>query len=102
MSQIQNEPPSEPWIEVVRRKVAAIRFGSGGVVEDARIVLGAVASRPLLVPESSFLAGKILTDDVIEQFAERASSHAKPLDNTDFHMTWRKAMARQAATAQRA
>jgi len=29
------------------------------------------------------------------QFAERASSYAKPLDNTDFQMTWRKAMARQ-------
>ncbi|MGZ5492826.1 MAG: FAD binding domain-containing protein, partial [Thermoanaerobaculia bacterium] len=74
---------------------AAIRFGSGGVVEEARIVLGAVASHPLLVDESSFLVGKILTDDVIDQFAERASSHAKPLDNTDFQMTWRKAIAEQ-------
>jgi 4-hydroxybenzoyl-CoA reductase subunit beta len=74
---------------------AAIRFGSGGVVEEARVVLGAVASRPLLVPESSFLVGKILTGEVIDQFAERASRHAKPLDNTDFQMTWRKAIAEQ-------
>lgn len=74
---------------------AAIRFGTGDVVEEARVVLGAVASRPLLLAESQSLRGTRLTDDVIEEFAERASSHAKPLDNTDFHLTWRKAMARK-------
>jgi 4-hydroxybenzoyl-CoA reductase subunit beta len=74
---------------------AAIRFGAAGIVEEARVVLGAVASRPLLLAESQSLHGTRLTDDAIEDFAERASSHAKPLDNTDFHLTWRKAMARQ-------
>jgi len=64
------------------------------VVEDARVVLGAVASRPLLVSESQSLAGKRLTGDVIEEFAERAATYAKPLDNTDFPMTWRKNVAR--------
>jgi 4-hydroxybenzoyl-CoA reductase subunit beta len=73
---------------------AAIRFGRHEVVEDARIVLGAVASRPLLIAESSVLAGRALTDDVIEEFAESASKHAKPLDNTDFQMTWRKTVAK--------
>lgn len=73
---------------------AALRFGDGGVVEEARIVLGAVASRPLLLAESDALAGARLTDDVIEDFAERAATHAKPLDNTDFAMTWRKNVAR--------
>ncbi|HUP62376.1 MAG TPA: FAD binding domain-containing protein [Thermoanaerobaculia bacterium] len=73
---------------------AAIRFGPHDVVEEARIVLGAVASHPILVPESQSLAGRSLTDDVIEEFAERAASHAKPLDNTDFAMTWRKAVAK--------
>jgi len=74
---------------------AAIRFGTRGVVEEARIVLGAVASHPLLVPESQALIGHPLTDDAIEAFAEQASTHAKPLDNTDFQMTWRKTMARK-------
>ena len=73
---------------------AAIRFGPHGVVEDARVVLGAVASHPLLVPESQMLVGHALTDDAIESFAEQASTHAKPLDNTDFQMTWRKTVAR--------
>jgi 4-hydroxybenzoyl-CoA reductase subunit beta len=73
---------------------AAIHFGTDGRVEQARIVLGAVASRPLLLEESRFLAGRHLTDDVIAEFAERAAVHAKPLDNTDFHLTWRKTIAR--------
>ncbi len=73
---------------------AAIRPGPHGVIEDARIVLGAVASHPLLVPESQLLIGRTLTDNVIEEFAEGAARHARPLDNTDFAMTWRKSVAR--------
>jgi 4-hydroxybenzoyl-CoA reductase subunit beta len=71
---------------------AAIRFGPHGEVADARVVLGAVASHPLLVPES--LVGRRLTDDVIDEFAESAARYAKPLDNADFQMTWRKSVAR--------
>lgn len=73
---------------------AAIRFSKDDIVEEARIVLGAVASRPLLLPESPSLVGRRLTDDAIETFAERAAVHAKPLDNTDFSMNWRKSVAR--------
>ena len=73
---------------------AAIRFGSSGVVEDARIVLGAVASYPIVIPDSTMLIGSPLTDDAIETFAEAASKWAKPLDNTDFAMTWRKRVAK--------
>ena len=40
------------------------------------------------------LVGSALTDDAIEAFAEAAAVHAKPLDNTDFAMTWRKSVAR--------
>lgn len=73
---------------------AAIRFSKDDIVEEARVVLGAVASRPLLLPESQSLVGRRLTDDAIETFAERAAVHAKPLDNTDFSMNWRKSVAR--------
>lgn len=72
---------------------AAVRFGAQGIIEDARVVLGAVASRPLLLKESSRLVGRKLTEDVIEEIAEEGAAHAKPLDNTDFHLTWRKTMA---------
>jgi 4-hydroxybenzoyl-CoA reductase subunit beta len=70
---------------------ASIRIEQG-VVEEARVVLGAVASRPLLLDEASLLAGRALTDDVIAEFVEKATAHAKPLDNTDFQLTWRKAV----------
>ena len=73
---------------------AAIRFGPHDIVEEARIVLGAVASHPLLVPESELLVGRQLTDDVVEELAGRAAGHAKPLDTSDFQMTWRKSVTR--------
>jgi len=73
---------------------AAVRFGEGGVVADARVVLGAVASRPVLVPESSSLVGRALTDDAIEAVAAAAADHATPLDNTDLAYAWRKKMVR--------
>ncbi|MBI2213229.1 MAG: FAD binding domain-containing protein [Acidobacteria bacterium] len=69
---------------------AAVRFGTAGVVEHARVVLGAVASKPLLLPESSLLVGRALTDDAIAEFVDATARWAKPLDNTDFLMTWRK------------
>jgi 4-hydroxybenzoyl-CoA reductase subunit beta len=74
---------------------AAVRIGEGHVVSDARVVLGAVASRPVLVPESSTLVGRQLTDEVIESFAGEAAAHATPLDNTDLYYAWRKKMVRQ-------
>jgi 4-hydroxybenzoyl-CoA reductase subunit beta len=74
---------------------AAVRFVEGNVVTDARVVLGAVASRPVLVPESSKLVGRQLTDEVIESLAGDAAGHATPLDNTDLYYAWRKKMVRQ-------
>ena len=69
---------------------AAIRF-SGDVVEEARVALGAVASRPFLVEKASaFLRGKKLTDDVIDEAARLVASRAKPMDNADLDLYWRK------------
>ena len=73
---------------------ASVRIGASGVVEDARVVLGAVASRPILVPESSILVGKQLTDATIASLAGEAAGHATPLDNTDLYYAWRKKMVR--------
>jgi 4-hydroxybenzoyl-CoA reductase subunit beta len=72
---------------------AAIRFGKDAEVKEARVVLGAVASRPVMA-DTADLVGRTLSDDVIEGFAAKASGPAKPLDNTDFQMTWRKEMTR--------
>jgi 4-hydroxybenzoyl-CoA reductase subunit beta len=63
----------------------------GGVIEDARIVIGSVASRPLVAGEASkFLLGRSLASETIAEAAAIAARIAKPLDNTDFDMSWRK------------
>jgi 4-hydroxybenzoyl-CoA reductase subunit beta len=70
---------------------AAARFSNGGVIEDARIVIGSVASRPLIADEAAkFLVGRPLSTETIAQAAALAARIAKPLDNTDFDMSWRK------------
>jgi hypothetical protein len=40
------------------------------------------------------ISGKKLTEEIIREAAQAAYQPAKPLDNTDFAMTWRKEMAR--------
>jgi len=60
-----------------------------------RIVLGAVASRPVESARAeALLRGHELTDALIEEAAVVASEVAKPMDNTDFELTWRKSMVR--------
>jgi 4-hydroxybenzoyl-CoA reductase subunit beta len=70
---------------------AAVKLAPDGVVEDARIVLGAAASRPFLVEKAgAALRGKKLTDEAIAAAAEATASRAKPMDNTDLDLYWRK------------
>jgi 4-hydroxybenzoyl-CoA reductase subunit beta len=78
---------------------AALRLGPEGTVEASRIVLGAVASSPLEVPAASqVLIGEPLTDDVIGRAADAAVRPARPMDNTDFSLHWRKRVAREFVT----
>ncbi len=73
----------------------ALRSGPGGVIEDARIVLGAVASRPVVATRAAGLVmGQRLTADLIGRVAQAASEPAKPLDNADLTIGYRKRMAR--------
>jgi 4-hydroxybenzoyl-CoA reductase subunit beta len=70
---------------------AAARLTNSGVVEDARIVIGSAASRPLLATEAAkSLVGSPLNANSIAEAAALAARIAKPLDNTDFDMSWRK------------
>src|SRR5712691_6392929 len=78
---------------------AAARFSASGEVEDARIVVGSVASRPLVATEAAaFLIGRSLDHEVIAEAAALAARVAKPLVNTDFDMTWRKKVAGEFVT----
>jgi len=70
---------------------AAARLLPDGTVEQARIVLGAVASRPVACAEAgAALDGHRLTDERIAAAAAAAARLAKPMDNTDFTLHWRK------------
>ena len=73
----------------------AARVNGAREVEELRLVLGAVASRPLEVAGASALAsGKALTDEVITTIADAAYPLGKPMDNTDYELAWRKKMIR--------
>jgi len=71
----------------------ALRFDQETII-DAMIALGAVASRPFLVEKAGeFLKGKKLTDEVIAEAAGMVANRAKPMDNTDMDLYWRKEVA---------
>jgi CO/xanthine dehydrogenase FAD-binding subunit len=73
---------------------AAARLAKDGTVEEARIALGAAASRPFLVDKAGeYLRGKRLTDEVIAEAGALVASRAKPMDNTDLDLYWRKDVA---------
>ena len=70
---------------------AAVKMADDGHVEDARIVIGSAASRPLVAADAAkFLIGRPLSREAIDEAAALAFRIAKPLDNTDFDMSWRK------------
>src|SRR4051794_39359673 len=74
---------------------AAAKIGGGGVVESARIILGAVASRPIdASAAATALIGQRLTGEGIAHAPDETARPAKPMDNTDFDLTWRKRVTR--------
>ena len=70
---------------------AWVERDGAGRVAAARVYLGAVSSYPVPV-DAAAVIGTTLDDDAIAAVAESAYAPAKPLDNTDFQMTWRKQM----------
>jgi len=69
---------------------AAVKAARDGTVEEARIALGAVSSRPFLTKGGELLIGRKLSDDAIAEAGAKVASAAKPLDNTDLDIYWRK------------
>jgi 4-hydroxybenzoyl-CoA reductase subunit beta len=100
-------PPAEGWRssywKLRRRGAFDFPVASAAVaakldgprVIDVRIVLGAVSSRPLSADRAAaLLRGERLTDELIQSTAAAAAEIAKPMDNTDFELVWRKKMVR--------
>jgi 4-hydroxybenzoyl-CoA reductase subunit beta len=104
-------PPADGWRSTylkLRRRgsfdfpvlgvAVAVRMegdGGRGVVREARIVLGAVASTPRESrPAADALVGERLTPETIARVADLAAGPSRPLDNTDFTHPYRKKMTR--------
>ncbi len=78
---------------------AAVRR-DGGVVAEARVVLGAVSSAPVRAFRAEgLLVGRPLDAAAIAEAAEAAAGPSRPMDNTDFSVLWRKEMTRKWAAA---
>lgn len=66
-----------------------------GTVKDAKLILGGIAPAPIEVKEAeAALIGGRLDEERMQAAAEACYQKARPLDNTDFVMNWRKQMAR--------
>ncbi|HEX8137517.1 MAG TPA: FAD binding domain-containing protein [Pyrinomonadaceae bacterium] len=101
-------PPTEGWratYKKLRRRgafdfpvlgvAARLSMDEDGTVTDARLILGGIAPSPIEVKEAAAaLVGHRLERETMEQAAEACYLKARPLDNTDFIMNWRKQMAR--------
>lgn len=102
-------PPQAGWCSTylkLRRRAAfdfpilgvaaALQAGADGRVAGARVALGAVASAPLGVDAAQSLVGQDLplSADAVAAVAEAAYKLARPVDNTDLVIPYRKRMAR--------
>ena len=101
-------PPAGRWRSAYRklRRRGAFDFPVLGVaacarlertvVAEARLWLGAVSMAPVEAREAqAALVGRPLTEETIEEAARLAYPLAKPVDNTDFGVRWRKEMTLQ-------
>ncbi len=97
-------PPATGWRSVylkLRRRgsfdfpilgvAVALRTAEDGTVSDAHIILGAVASHPVEATDAArLLIGQRLIPEVIAEVATTAAKRAKPLDNADLTINYRK------------
>ncbi len=97
-------PPAGDWRSVyvkLRRRgsfdfpilgvAVALRFAADRTVTEARITLGAVASHPVEATEAAQkLVGQPLSPELIDAVAVAAAKRAKPLDNADLTINYRK------------
>ena len=71
-----------------------LEAGADGLCADARVVLGALGSAPLRVPEAeTALRGTRLAPQDVEAAADEAKKAARPMRNVDFTPAYRRQMA---------
>lgn len=73
--------------------VAVVITVEDGICTDARIAVGAVAATPIRTPKSeTFLIGKKLTDEVIEEAAQLTMESCSPISDIRASKEYRSAM----------
>lgn len=99
-------PPTNGWratYKKLRRRGAfdfpvlgvAVRLDveKDGTVRGAKVILGGIAPAPVEVSDAeAALVGGLLDEERMRRAAEACYVKARPLDNTDFVMNWRKQM----------
>jgi 4-hydroxybenzoyl-CoA reductase subunit beta len=99
-------PPTNGWratYKKLRRRGAfdfpvlgvAVRLDveRDGTVRGAKVILGGIAPAPVEVLDAeAALVGGVLDEERMRRAAEACYVKARPLDNTDFVMNWRKQM----------
>ncbi|MGB8510147.1 MAG: FAD binding domain-containing protein [Pyrinomonadaceae bacterium] len=74
---------------------ASIHLDTDGAVREAKVILGGIAPAPVEVEAAgAALVGAPLDEERMRQAAEACYLKARPLDNTDHLMNYRKQMAR--------
>lgn len=72
---------------------AAVRWNADRTIADARIVVGGVASAPVIAEQAAqILIGRRPGPDVVADAARATAQAAKPLENADLTAAWRKRM----------
>jgi 4-hydroxybenzoyl-CoA reductase subunit beta len=80
--------------------VGAAVWTEGAAVTKARLVLGGVASAPIrLSAAERVLMGRPLDEDAIAEASLAAAGPARPMDNTDFSLHWRKEVTKSFVSA---
>ncbi|MDG6987783.1 MAG: FAD binding domain-containing protein [Nitrososphaerota archaeon] len=75
---------------------AVVRVDGRGTCLESRVVVGGIASWPLAVPGvDAILRGRELSPVLIDEVASAAYEAARPMDNADLTLLYRKTMVRE-------
>jgi carbon-monoxide dehydrogenase medium subunit len=88
---LRHTPRQDMDIAVVGVASFLIFDSQKNLCQEARIALGAVAPTPIRVPQAeAMLTGRVLTDEAIEEAAEKATEAARPISDIRGSAKYRK------------
>ena len=70
-----------------------VKRNPNGIIEQAKVVLGAVGSSPIEVPKAAgLLEGQKPTDDLLQSVSREVMDRAQPVGNLAMHASYRRKM----------